>query len=105
MMERTYDNTYFMTVLLILIYIIVVVIVVFSFCAGCLLCVCSFVCCVSFDRCVILFEVCCLRVVSYCIVPLPPGENPFEVKMNNNNNNNNINIEPSDSTKGREFVD
>jgi hypothetical protein len=83
MKGRTYDNTYFMTVLLILIYIIVVVIVVFSFCVGCLLCVCIFVYCVSFDRCVILCcDVCCLCVVSYCIVPLPPGKNPFAVKIN-----------------------
>jgi hypothetical protein len=25
------------------------------------------------------------------VVPLPPGENPFAVKINNNNNNNNNN--------------
>jgi hypothetical protein len=42
--------------------------------------VCSFVYCVSFDRCVILCDVCCLSVV-----PLPPGENPFAVKIDNNN--------------------
>jgi hypothetical protein len=38
----------------------------------------SFVCCVSFDRGVILFDVCYLFVVSYC-KPLPPGKNPFAV--------------------------
>jgi hypothetical protein len=41
---------------------IVVVIVVFSFCVGCSLCV-YFVYCVSFDRCVILYDVlfvCCV---------------------------------------------
>jgi hypothetical protein len=26
------------------------------------------------------------------VVPLPPGENPFAVKINNNNNNNSIHI-------------
>jgi hypothetical protein len=36
---------------------IVVVIVVFSFCVECSLCV-YFVYCVSFDRCVILYDVC-----------------------------------------------
>jgi hypothetical protein len=40
--------------------------------------VCSFVCCVSFDCGVILCDVCCLFVVSYC-KPLPPGTNPFAV--------------------------
>jgi hypothetical protein len=87
MKGRPHDNTYFMTVtvwciagvfLLILLYTIVVVIVVFSFCVGCLLCVCSFVCCVSFDRCVILCDVCYLCLT---VVPLPPGENPFAVKI------------------------
>jgi hypothetical protein len=38
----------------------------------------SFVCCVSFDRGVILCYVCYLFVVSYC-KPLPPGKNPFAV--------------------------
>jgi hypothetical protein len=40
--------------------------------------VCSFVCCVSFDRGVILCDVCYLFVMSYC-KPLPPGKNPFAV--------------------------
>jgi hypothetical protein len=40
---------------------------------------CSFVCCVSFDRCVILGDVCYLCVL--IVVPLPPGENPFSVKI------------------------
>jgi hypothetical protein len=40
--------------------------------------VCSFVCCVSFDRGVILCDMCYLFVVSYC-KPLPPGKNPFAV--------------------------
>jgi hypothetical protein len=34
--------------------------------------------CVSFDRGVILCDVCYLFVVSYC-KPLPPGKNPFAV--------------------------
>jgi hypothetical protein len=38
----------------------------------------SFVCCVSFDRGVILCDVCYLFVVSYC-KSLPPGKNPFTV--------------------------
>jgi hypothetical protein len=36
------------------------------------------VCCVSFERGVILCDVCYLFVVSYC-KPLPPGKNPFAV--------------------------
>jgi hypothetical protein len=36
------------------------------------------VCSVSFDRGVILCDVCYLCVVSYC-KPLPPDKNPFEV--------------------------
>jgi hypothetical protein len=43
-----------------------------------LYCVCSFVCYVSFDRGVILCDVCYSFVVSYC-KPLPPGKNPFAV--------------------------
>jgi hypothetical protein len=64
---------------------IVVVIVVFSFCVGCSLCG-YFVYCVSFDRCVILYDVCyfCMAcvicVLCLIVVPLPPGENPFAVK-------------------------
>jgi hypothetical protein len=42
---------------------------------------CSFVCCVLFERGV-LFCVLCLIVV-----PLPPGETPFAVQLNNNTNN------------------
>jgi hypothetical protein len=38
-------------------------IIVFLFLVGC-----SFVCCVSFDRCVILCDVCYLCVVSYCSI-------------------------------------
>jgi hypothetical protein len=52
-------------VLLILIYIIVVMIVYFHSVYG-VYCVCNFVYGVSFDRCVILCDVCCLCVVSYC---------------------------------------
>jgi hypothetical protein len=64
---------------------IVVVIVVFSFCLGCSLCV-YFVYCVSFGRCVILYDVCyvCMMcvicVLRFIVVPLPPGKNPFAVK-------------------------
>jgi type IV secretory pathway component VirB8 len=43
--------------------------------------------------CVILCTVFRLIVVLFCVlchivVPLPPGINPFAVKINNNNNNN-----------------
>jgi hypothetical protein len=44
--------------------------------------------CTVFRVSVVLFCVMC--VVSYCSIPLPPGENPFAVKINNNNNNNAI---------------
>jgi hypothetical protein len=39
-------------------------------------------CCVSFDRGVILWDVIC--VLCLIVVPLPPGKNPFSVKINNN---------------------
>jgi hypothetical protein len=45
--------------------------------------VCSFVCCVSFYRGVILCDVCCLLCL--IVLPLPPGKNQFAVKTNNNN--------------------
>jgi hypothetical protein len=45
--------------------------------------VCSFVCCVSFDHCIILGDVSC------CSLPLPPGKTHLQLKINNNNNNNN----------------
>jgi hypothetical protein len=60
------------------IYIIVVVIICIRSAQCVLYCMCSFVCCVSFDRGVILCVVCCLFIVSYC-KPLPPGKNPFAV--------------------------
>jgi hypothetical protein len=51
----------------------------YSFCIVCpLLCVCSFVCCVSFDRAVILCDVCYLFVVSYC-KPLPAGKTHLQL--------------------------
>jgi hypothetical protein len=53
---------------------------------------------VFFIVCVALFAVFCLSVV-WCdtcifvlyliVVTLPPGKNPFAVKLSNNNNNNN----------------
>jgi hypothetical protein len=46
-------------------YIVVIICIHFVYCV--LYCVCSFVCCVSFDRDVILCDVCYLFVVSYCI--------------------------------------
>jgi hypothetical protein len=53
--------------LLILLYIIVVVIVCIHSVQCVLYFVCSFLCCVSFDRDITLCDVCYLFVVSYCI--------------------------------------
>jgi hypothetical protein len=50
-----------------LIYIIVVVIICIHSLQCVLYYVCSFVCCVAFDRGVILCDVCYLFVVFYCI--------------------------------------
>jgi hypothetical protein len=60
---------------------------------------CIFILCRVFIVCVVLCAVFRLIVVLFCVmcivcvlclivVPLPPGENPFAVKINNNNNNN-----------------
>jgi hypothetical protein len=58
---------------------IVVIIVVFSFCVGCSLCV--FLCTV-FRLIVVLFCVMCVVcVLCLIVVPLPPDENPFAVKI------------------------
>jgi hypothetical protein len=43
--------------------------------------VCVVFCAVSFDRGVIC-------VLCLIVVPLPPGKNPFAVKINNNNEEN-----------------
>jgi hypothetical protein len=49
-----------------------------------------FVYCVSFGRCVILYDVCyfcmicVICVLCLIVVPLPPGENPFAVKYKYN---------------------
>jgi hypothetical protein len=57
---------------------------------------CSFVCCVSFERGVI----CLLCLI---VLPLPPGKNPSAVKTNDddddddNNSNNNKAHRPQDS--------
>jgi hypothetical protein len=56
---------------------IVVVIVVFSFCVGCSLCVYFCVLYFVWSLCYFVWCVLCLIVV-----PLPPGENPFAVKIN-----------------------
>jgi hypothetical protein len=57
--ESSKDGMYF--------YFIVGVIICIHSVYCVLYCVCSFVCCVSFDRDVILGDVCYLFVVSYCI--------------------------------------
>jgi hypothetical protein len=44
---------------------------------------------------------CVMRVICVLcliVVPLPPGKNPFAVKINNNNNNNNNNSNNNTST-------
>jgi hypothetical protein len=68
-----------------------------------LFCVVFTVCSVSFIVCVVLCAVFCLFVccvilvtrvicmLCLIVVPLPLGEDPFEVQINNNNNNNNNN--------------
>jgi hypothetical protein len=61
-----------------IIYIIVVVFISIHSVQCVLYCVHSFVCCVLFDRGVILCDVCYLFVECYC-KPLPPGKNPFAV--------------------------
>jgi hypothetical protein len=43
------------------------------------------VCCVLFDRGVILCDV-CICLLCLIVLPLPPGKNPFAVKINNNYN-------------------
>jgi hypothetical protein len=55
---------------------------------------CIFILCRVFIVCVVLCNVFRLILVLFCVmclivVPLPPGKNPFAVKINNNNNNNN----------------
>jgi hypothetical protein len=46
--------------------------------------VCSFVCCVLFERGVIFCVMCVISVLCLIVVPLPPDKNPFAVKINNN---------------------
>jgi hypothetical protein len=43
------------------------------------------VCCVLFERGVLFYVMCVICVLCLIVVPLPPGENPFVVKINNNN--------------------
>jgi hypothetical protein len=49
----------------------------------------SYVYCVLFERGVLFCVMCVTSVLCLILVPLPPGKNPFAVKINNNNNNNN----------------
>jgi hypothetical protein len=62
----------------------------------CCICIVLIVCSVSFIVFIVLCAVFCLVVVLFCVmcvicvlclivVPLPPGKNPFAVKINNNN--------------------
>jgi hypothetical protein len=68
------------------VFVIVFVLYLYLYC-NCIYCVkyvsfivfVIFLCCVLFE-CGVLFCVLCLTVV-----PLPPGRNPFAVKINNNN--------------------
>jgi hypothetical protein len=43
--------------------------------------------CAMFRLIVVLFWVMCVVCVCLIVVRLPPGRNPFAVKINNNNNN------------------
>jgi hypothetical protein len=49
---------------------------------------CSFVCCVLFERGLLFCVMCAIRVLCLIVVPSPPGKKPFAVKTNKNNNNN-----------------
>jgi hypothetical protein len=46
----------------------------------------------------------CVNYLLYLIVlPLPPGKNPFAVKINNNNNNNNVGFVVDNVALGQVF--
>jgi hypothetical protein len=53
-----------------------------------LYCLCSFLCCVLFERGVL---VCVICVLCLLLVPLSPGKTQFVTQLSNNNNNNNNN--------------
>jgi hypothetical protein len=58
---------------------------VFSFFVGCLVCI---ILCTMFRLIVVLFCVkCAVFMLRLTVVPLPPGENPFAVKIKNNEHN------------------
>jgi hypothetical protein len=46
------------------------------------------VCSVLFERSVLFCVMCVICVLCLIVVSLPPGKNPFAVKINNSNNNN-----------------
>jgi hypothetical protein len=49
--------------------------------------------CTVFRLIVVLFcVICVVCVLCLIVLPLPPGENTFAVKINNNNNNNVVTI-------------
>jgi type IV secretory pathway component VirB8 len=51
--------------------------------------------CAVFRLIVVLFCVMCvICVLCLIVVPLPPGENPFAVKINNNNKIIHLNLSP-----------
>jgi hypothetical protein len=47
-----------------------------------LCCLCSFVCCVLSECGVLFCVMCVICVLCLIVVPLPPGKNPFAVKIN-----------------------
>jgi hypothetical protein len=50
-----------------------------------LCCLCSFECCVLFERGVLFCVICVICVLCLIVIPLTPGRNPFAVKINNKN--------------------
>jgi hypothetical protein len=58
----------------------IVIVIVFSFCVGCSLCV--FLCTVFRLIAVLFCVMCVVCMLCLIVVPLPPGENPFAVKIN-----------------------
>jgi hypothetical protein len=44
------------------------------------------VCCVFFERGVLVCVICVFRVLCLILLPLPPGKNQFALQLNNNNN-------------------
>jgi hypothetical protein len=62
------------------------------------------VCIVCVDLCTVfrlIVELFCVICVCLIVVRLPPGRNPFSVKINNNNNNNNNKVHEGQGERSR----